>query len=86
MVVLAIAWVPVVKENQGGQVFIYIQEISGYLSPPVCAVFLLGLLWKRCNEKVSLIQLCPFGPADWESSAHSMTVQRGQTAHYVPSL
>ena len=28
--------------------------------------------------------LIPF--TDWESNAHSMTVQRGQNAHYVSSL
>ncbi|XP_002731879.2 sodium/myo-inositol cotransporter-like, partial [Saccoglossus kowalevskii] len=51
MVVVGICWVPVVKETQGGQVFIYIQEITDYLAPPIAAVFLLAVLWKRCNEK-----------------------------------
>jgi sodium/myo-inositol cotransporter 3 len=53
MVGVAIAWVPVVKETQGGQVFIYIQEVSLYLSPPVACVYLLAILWPRCNEKVN---------------------------------
>ncbi|XP_077982748.1 sodium/myo-inositol cotransporter-like [Glandiceps talaboti] len=51
MVVVGIAWVPVVKETQGGQVFIYIQEITDYFAPPVAATFLIAILWKRCNEK-----------------------------------
>ncbi|ELT92976.1 hypothetical protein CAPTEDRAFT_98928 [Capitella teleta] len=51
MTVTAIAWVPVVKETQGGQVFLYIQEVTNYLVPPVACVFLLAVLWPRCNEK-----------------------------------
>ncbi|XP_043965203.1 sodium/myo-inositol cotransporter-like [Gambusia affinis] len=50
MVALSIAWVPVVIEMQGGQMFYYIQEVSDYLTPPVAALFLLGVLWQRCNE------------------------------------
>ncbi|XP_056157149.1 sodium/myo-inositol cotransporter-like [Lampris incognitus] len=50
MVVISIAWVPVIIEMQGGQMFYYIQEVSDYLTPPVAAVFLLGVLWCRCNE------------------------------------
>jgi sodium/myo-inositol cotransporter 3 len=51
MVGVAIAWVPVVKETQGGQLFIYIQEVSLYLSPPIACIYLLAVLWPRCNEK-----------------------------------
>lgn len=51
MVVISIAWVPVIIEMQGGQTYLYIQEVAGYLTPPVAALFLLGVFWKRCNEK-----------------------------------
>ncbi|XP_028836747.1 solute carrier family 5 member 3a [Denticeps clupeoides] len=50
MVVISIAWVPVIIAMQGGQMFLYIQEVSDYLTPPVAAMFLLGVFWKRCNE------------------------------------
>lgn len=50
MVVISIAWVPVIIAMQGGQIFYYIQEVSDYLTPPVAALFLLGVLWHRCNE------------------------------------
>ncbi|XP_037331695.2 sodium/myo-inositol cotransporter-like [Pungitius pungitius] len=50
MVVASIAWVPVIIEMQGGQMFYYIQEVTDYLTPPVAATFLLGVLWHRCNE------------------------------------
>ncbi|XP_061735132.1 sodium/myo-inositol cotransporter [Nerophis ophidion] len=51
MVIISIAWVPVVIEMQGGQTYLYIQEVAGYLTPPIAALFLLGVFWKRCNEK-----------------------------------
>ncbi|XP_047433170.1 sodium/myo-inositol cotransporter-like [Mugil cephalus] len=51
MVIISIAWVPVIIKMQGGQMFYYIQEVSGYLTPPIAALFLLGVLWYRCNEK-----------------------------------
>ena len=36
------------------------------------------------SERREIPSLIPF--TDWESNAHSLTVQRGQNAHYVPSL
>ena len=60
MVGVSIAWVPVVTQTQGGQVFIYIQEVTNYLAPQVACVFILGLLWRGCNE-----QVC------WSTSKHN---------------
>ena len=57
MVGVSIAWVPVVKEAQGGQIFIYIQEITDYLAPPFAAVYLLAVLVPRVNEQVSHLSL-----------------------------
>ncbi|KAJ1113171.1 hypothetical protein NDU88_001426 [Pleurodeles waltl] len=51
MVVISIAWVPIIIQMQGGQMYLYIQEVAGYLTPPVAALFLLGIFWKRCNER-----------------------------------
>lgn len=51
MVGISIGWVPVIIEMQGGQMYLYIQEVAGYLTPPIAALFLLGVFWKRCNEK-----------------------------------
>ncbi|KAM9319520.1 sodium/myo-inositol cotransporter [Gastrophryne carolinensis] len=51
MVVISIAWVPIIIEMQGGQMYLYIQEVADYLTPPVAALFLLGVFWKRCNEQ-----------------------------------
>ncbi|XP_041378394.1 sodium/myo-inositol cotransporter-like isoform X2 [Gigantopelta aegis] len=57
MVGLSIAWVPVIKETQGGQVFIYINEITNYLAPPFAAIFLLAVLVPFVNEKGAFFSL-----------------------------
>lgn len=31
--------------------YLYIQEVADYLTPPVAALFLLAIFWKRCNEQ-----------------------------------
>ena len=51
---VSIAWIPVVQSAQSGQLFDYIQSITSYLTPPVAAVFMLGIFCKRVNEAVSL--------------------------------
>lgn len=33
--------------------FYYIQEVSDYLTPPIAALFLLGVLWHWCNETIA---------------------------------
>ncbi|XP_067119222.1 sodium/glucose cotransporter 4-like [Centruroides vittatus] len=51
LVAIGVAWIPIIKNNHESQLFLYVQSISSYLSPPVCAVFLLGVLFPRINEK-----------------------------------
>ncbi|XP_008322559.1 sodium/glucose cotransporter 1 [Cynoglossus semilaevis] len=47
---VSIAWIPVVQSAQSGQLFDYIQSITSYLTPPIAAVFMLGMFCKRVNE------------------------------------
>ncbi|XP_038139544.1 sodium/glucose cotransporter 1-like [Cyprinodon tularosa] len=47
---VSIAWIPVVQSAQSGQLFDYIQSIISYLAPPISAVFLLAIFYKRVNE------------------------------------
>jgi SSS family solute:Na+ symporter len=49
VVILGILWIPVMKMIAGGGLYIYLQSVQGYLAPPITAVFLLGLFWKRLN-------------------------------------
>ncbi|CAL8076725.1 unnamed protein product [Calicophoron daubneyi] len=48
LILISVAWIPVVKSSS--ELFHYIQSVTSYLSPPVCAVFLLAIFWTRCNE------------------------------------
>ncbi|KAG7282582.1 hypothetical protein CRUP_018701, partial [Coryphaenoides rupestris] len=47
---VSIAWIPIVKSAQSGQLFDYIQSITSYLTPPIAAVFMLAIFCKRVNE------------------------------------
>ncbi|MCF7734601.1 MAG: hypothetical protein K9N23_23160, partial [Akkermansiaceae bacterium] len=43
-------WIPVMKKISDGGLYQYLQSVQGYLAPPITAVFLLGLFWKRTNS------------------------------------
>lgn len=47
---LGILWIPVMKLVSGGGLYQYLQNVQGYMAPPICAVFILGLFWKRINS------------------------------------
>jgi SSS family solute:Na+ symporter len=49
MTFLGIVWVPVMKAISTGGLYQYIQAVQSFLAPPIVAVFLMGLLWKRMN-------------------------------------
>uniref|UniRef100_A0A914V5G1 Nucleolar protein 16 n=1 Tax=Plectus sambesii TaxID=2011161 RepID=A0A914V5G1_9BILA len=51
MVVVAVLWVPIVSGTQGAQLYIYIQSVAADLAPPIAAVYLLAILWRRTNEQ-----------------------------------
>jgi SSS family solute:Na+ symporter len=50
VVVAGMAWIPVMKVISGGGLYQYLQSVQGYLAPPITAVFLLGVFWKRLNS------------------------------------
>ena len=49
MVLIALLWIPVVKGAQG--LYNYLQQVQGYLAPPIFVVFFLGVFWKRLNKQ-----------------------------------
>jgi len=50
IVVLAgLVWIPIMKAMAGGGIYKYLQGVQSYLAPPITAVFLLGLFWRRIN-------------------------------------
>jgi solute:Na+ symporter, SSS family len=50
IVLLGLLWIPVMPLISGGGLYQYLQNVQGYLAPPITAVFLLGLFSKRVNQ------------------------------------
>ncbi|XP_064415520.1 sodium/glucose cotransporter 4 isoform X2 [Latimeria chalumnae] len=50
LVVVSILWIPVIQSANSGQLFDYIQSITSYLAPPITALFIMAIFWKRVNE------------------------------------
>jgi SSS family solute:Na+ symporter len=48
MVVLGLAWVPFIHLISS-QLYIYLQSVQAYISPPIAVCFVLGILWTRLN-------------------------------------
>jgi SSS family solute:Na+ symporter len=48
LVLIALAWLPFIG-LMSGQIYVYLQSVQAYISPPIAAVFLAGLLWRRAN-------------------------------------
>ena len=48
MVLLGIAWVPFIHLISS-QLYIYLQSVQAYISPPIAACFIFGILWPRLN-------------------------------------
>ncbi len=56
MVGIGLAWIPFM-ENVSDQLFVYLQSVQGYISPPIAAVFLLGIFFKRLNANGAMTAL-----------------------------
>uniref|UniRef100_A0A8C8ZPB8 Sodium/mannose cotransporter SLC5A10 n=1 Tax=Prolemur simus TaxID=1328070 RepID=A0A8C8ZPB8_PROSS len=48
---VSVAWIPVLQGSNSGQLFIYMQSVTSSLAPPITAVFILGIFWRRANEQ-----------------------------------
>ena len=56
LVVLGLLWIPLM-ENISGQLYTYLQSVQGYIAPPIAAVFLMGIAWKRINAQGAIWSL-----------------------------
>jgi SSS family solute:Na+ symporter len=56
MVLLGLAWVPFIHLISS-QLYIYLQSVQAYISPPISACFILGILWPRLNGKGAITSL-----------------------------
>ncbi len=48
MVLLGLLWVPFIHLINS-QLYVYLQSVQAYISPPIAACFVLGILWPRLN-------------------------------------
>ena len=57
IVILGIIWIPIMEKIGRGVMYQYLQNVQSYIAPPVAAVFILGILWKRVNSKAAITTL-----------------------------
>jgi SSS family solute:Na+ symporter len=56
VVVSGILWIPFMKYISG-ELYHYLQSVQSYIAPPITAVFLLGIFWKRINSRGAIATL-----------------------------
>ncbi|MFK7846160.1 MAG: sodium:solute symporter, partial [Rhodothermales bacterium] len=56
MVALGLLWIPFMDQISG-KLFVYLQSVQGYIAPPIAAVFLVGIMWRRVNAKGAIASL-----------------------------
>jgi SSS family solute:Na+ symporter len=54
--VSGLAWIPLMKVISS-QLYHYLQSVQSYLAPPIAAVFLLGIFWKRIKGPAAMTSL-----------------------------
>ena len=57
LVLISLGWIPFMKSLMGGGIFHYLQSVQAYISPPIAAVFLFGLLYKWINATGAIVSL-----------------------------
>lgn len=57
VVILGIIWIPIMEKIGGGVLYQYLQSVQSYIAPPITAVFILGIIWKRTNSQAAIVTL-----------------------------
>ncbi|GFV93477.1 hypothetical protein TNCV_1987911 [Trichonephila clavipes] len=55
LIAISIVWIPIIQASQNSQLFHYIQSVTSYLAPPVCAVYILAISFERINEQEGML-------------------------------
>ena len=55
LIIIAALWPLAIREFPG--VFEYIQQVFGYAAPPIVAIFLLGIFWKKTSGRAAVATL-----------------------------
>ena len=77
-VVLGIIWIPIMEQLVGGVMYQYLQNVQSYIAPPVTAVFLLGIIWKRVNSAAAITTLL--------SGFVLLVLRLGSEIYYQPQI
>lgn len=56
VVLIGIIWIPIMQ-NISGILYEYLQKVQSYIAPPIAAVFLLGIFYKRVNKQGAFVTL-----------------------------
>lgn len=56
LVAFGLLWIPMMKLISG-QIYQYLQSVQAYISPPIAAIFLVGVLSKRVNSQGAIAAL-----------------------------
>ena len=56
LVVFGLLWIPFMRLISG-QLYTYLQSVQAYIAPPIAAVFLIGVLWRRVNAHGAIAAL-----------------------------
>jgi SSS family solute:Na+ symporter len=56
LVGFGLLWIPLMK-HISGQLYVYLQSVQAYISPPIAAVFLFGVFWRRVNAHGAIASL-----------------------------
>lgn len=99
LVVIGLAWIPLMRIlTEGDGIFKYLQSIQAYISPPIAAVFLFGLLFKKINSSGamkalwfgfflgSLRILLEFLTSGYENGSAVWNIVDGSFAHWFVSI
>lgn len=78
IVLLGIIWIPIMEKIGGGVMYQYLQNVQSYIAPPVTAVFLLGIIWKRVNAKASITTLL--------AGLFLLVLRLGSEIYYQPQI
>lgn len=57
MVLLGLNWIPFIGLLSDDRMYVYLQSVQAYISPPIAAIFLFGIFWKRVNGKGAISAL-----------------------------
>ncbi|MDO7172957.1 sodium:solute symporter [Mariniflexile sp. AS56] len=78
IVILGIIWIPIMEKIGGGVMYQYLQNVQSYIAPPVTAVFLLGIIWKRVNSTAAITTLL--------SGLVLLILRLGSEIYYQPQI